>query len=359
MLFRLSGHFKQHPRIGMVWLAVLMAAIFVADTFTRLEIAAAVFYVAVILAGLGFLSRRGVTVLTAACVVLTVLSLLLTPKGHGLHESGLINALISIAAIAITAYLALQRAAAQDAAFEMRAHLVRMARIRSLGGLTASIAHEINQPLAAIVTSGSACQRWLEHDPPNLERALRALQRMIDDADRASDVVARIRSQIRNAEPQRVLVRLADVVEEVVALAQGELDRNEVVLSEQIQDGLPAVMADRVQIGQVLVNLVLNAIEAMRDTPADGRRLALSLGNDDAGLVRLSLADSGPGLSPQAQDSLFDTFWTTKPDGTGLGLTISRDIIESHGGRLWAQAGQSGGAVFCFTLPAAHPEHAP
>lgn len=359
MLFNPSSYFKQHPRMGTVGLALLMAAIFAADTFTRLEIAAAGFYVVVILAGLGFLPRRGVIALAAICILLTIISLFLTPKDHGLHDLGVINALISIAAIAITAYLALLRAAAEDAAFEMRTQLVRIARIRSLGGLTASIAHEINQPLAAIAASGSACQRWLEHDPPNLDRALRALQRMVSDVNRASDVVARIRSQARNAEPRRVPVQLTELIEEVVVLAQGELDRHEILLSEHIQDDLPEVLADRVQVGQVLVNLMLNAVEAMREMPAAGRRLVLHVNATADEMVQLTLSDTGPGLSQQAREKLFDTFWTTKPDGTGLGLTISRDIIESHGGRLWAEPSRPGGAVFCFTLPVVRQERMP
>lgn len=359
MLFNPSTHLKKHPRVSMAGLALLMAAIFIADTFTRLEIAAAVFYVVAILAGLGFLPRRGVIALAAICILLTIVSLFLTPGNHGLRELGVINALISISAIAITAYLALRRAAAEDAAFEMRTQLVRMARIRSLGGLTASIAHEINQPLAAIAASGSACQRWLEHDPPNIDRALRALGRLVGDVNRASAVVARIRGQVRNAEPRRAPVQLAEVVQEVMVLAQGELDRHEIHLFEQIQEDLPAVLADRVQLEQVVVNLVLNAVEAMREMPGGGRRLVLSLDRTADEMVRLTLADSGPGLSPQAREKLFDTFWTTKPDGTGLGLTISRDIIESHGGRLWAEPGRPGGAVFCFTLPVVHQEHLP
>lgn len=353
MCFKLTRHFKTRPRAGAMLLALPMTAIFLADTFTRLEIAVAVFYVAIILAALSFLPRRGVIGVALACGALTVISLFLTPVDGGPRELGLINALISISAIAITAYLALKRSAAEAAAFEARAQLTRMARIQALGELTASIAHEINQPLAAIAASGSACQRWLEHEPPNLERALRALQRMIDDASRASEVVARIRRQARNAEPQRVAMDLADVVDEVVALAQGELHRNQVALSERIQAGLPVVLADRVQMGQVIINLMLNAIEALRDSPKGGRQITLRLVSPAPGRVQFSMEDTGPGLGPQARERLFDTFWTTKPEGTGLGLTISRAIVESHGGRLWAEPSVAGGAVFCFTLPAA------
>ncbi len=358
MFHKLARGLKQRPGAGVALLIALMAAIFLADTFTRLEIAVAVFYVAVILAALSFLSRRGVILVALSCAALTLVSLFLTPNGGALRELGLINALISIAAIGVTAYLALKRAAAEDAAFEARTQLARMARIHSLGELTASIAHEINQPLAAIATSGSACQRWLEHEPPNIERALRALQRMTDDVTRASEVVARIRRDARNAAPQRTRLALPDVIGDVLERAGGELERHEVVLSTRIQERVPAVLGDRVQLGQVIVNLVLNAIEAMQDTPAGARQLTLRLASQEPGQVQFSLTDTGPGLSQQARERLFDTFWTTKPDGTGLGLTISRGIIESHGGRLWAEPAGRGGAVFCFTLPAA-PEEEP
>ncbi|RBL79795.1 two-component sensor histidine kinase [Streptomyces cavourensis] len=354
-----ARYLKQRPGAGVALLVVLMALVFLADTFTRLEIAVAVFYVAVILAAFSFLPRRGVTLVAVACAVLTLLSLYLTPNGGALRELGVINALISIAAIGVTAYLALKRAAAEDAAFEARTQLARMARIHSLGELTASIAHEINQPLAAIATSGSACQRWLEHDPPNIERALRALQRMTDDVSRASEVVARIRRDARNATPQRERLDLADVIGDVLELAGGELASHEVALSTRIQERVPAVLGDRVQLGQVVVNLVLNAVEAMQETPVGARHLTLRLTLQAPGLVQCSVTDSGPGLSPQARERLFDTFWTTKPDGTGLGLTISRGIIEGHGGRLWAEPAARGGAVFCFTLPAAAEEESP
>ncbi len=344
---------KGRSRAGGLLLALLMAAIFLVDTLTKLEVAVAVFYVVVILLALSLLPRRGVIGVALLCVGLTMVSLALTPPGGARRDIGLVNAVISIAAIVITAYLALKRAAAEEAAQEARVQLARLARIQSMGELTASIAHEINQPLAAIVTSGSACQRWLEHDPPNLERGLRALQRMIDDANRASEVVKRIRRLVRNAEPQMASVDLADVAAEAVDMTRGELQRRDVALTERIQEGLPAVRADPVQIGQVVINLLLNAVEAMRDTPAGDRRLTLWLSTSEPGYVQFTLADSGPGLSAMARERLFDAFWTTKPDGTGLGLTISRAIVESHGGRLWSEPRGTGGAIFCFTLPVA------
>lgn len=358
MFPKLSRYLKSFPVLGVAILAGLMGAIFLADTYTRYEVAAAVFYVVVILVALRFFRREGVIAVAGVSVALTVISFLMTPDGGEQRTLGLVNGLISISAILITAYLALQRSAAQAAAFEARTQLARMARIQSLSELTASIAHEVNQPLAAIATSGSACQRWLKHEPPNLERAERALQRMIDDAARASQIVERIRHQSRNTPPKMVRLNLADVVDDVLRLAEGELERNQILVSRRFQSDARLVMADGVLIGQVLINLLLNAMEAMQGNPVGSREVTLRVVQHDATNLQVSIADTGPGLSHEARERLFDPFWTTKVDGTGLGLTISRGIIESHGGRLWAEPAARGGSVFCFTLPVVSEEKA-
>lgn len=351
MFLNLSRYFKSFPVLGVAISAGLVGAIFVADTYTRYEVAAAVFYVVVIFVALRFFRRKGVIVVAGASVALTVISFLMTPDGGDQRVLGMVNGLISISAILITAYLALQRSAAEAAAFEARMQLARMARIQSLSELTASIAHEVNQPLAAITTSGNACQRWLKHEPPNIERALRALQRMIDDAARASLIVERIRHQSRNTPPQRVSLNLAEVVDDVLRLAEGELARNQIIVSRRFQADGRLVMADGVLVGQVLINVLLNAMEAMQAIPVGSRELMLQVADHDETSLQVTIADTGPGLSCEARERLFDPFWTSKADGTGLGLTISRGIIESHGGRLWAEPSLRGGAVFCFTLP--------
>lgn len=334
-------------RAGLI--AALMAGVFVADTVTRLEIAVAVFHVLVILLAMLLLPRRGVILVAVACVVLTLASMLITASGLRMHESGLINGAISIAAIGITTYLALRLAAAQAAAHEARAQLARIARIRSLGELTTSIAHEVNQPLAAISASAHAGLRWLRMAPPNLERAERAVERVVADAQRASDVITRVRSLARNEAPQRLALDVNAAVIEAVAIARGEIDRHDIALAIDLEEGLPSVLADPVQLQQVLGNLVLNAVEAMQQSAT--RRLSLATSRDGT-RVMLTVSDTGPGLSAQAQTHLFDAFWTTKEGGIGLGLTLCRAIVEAQGGTLEAQSPPAGGAVFRVSLPA-------
>ncbi len=334
--------------LRLILLVGLLACVFVVDTVTDMEIAVAVFYVAVILVGIGLLPKRGVAALACACVVLTVLSLLLTP--HGSREAGLANAAISISAIAITTYLGLRLVTAVDAVHESRAQLARIARLTSLGELTASIAHEVNQPLAAIVTSGHACLRWMDLDPPNLERARLSVGRMIDDANRASEVVARVRGLASGAAPHKQWLSVNAAITEAIDLARGELDRQSISIELNLAGDAPAVWADPIQLQQVFANLILNSVEAMHDAAADKRDLKVSSWSE-SGSVVVTVADSGVGLSPDAQNRLFDAFWSTKEGGVGIGLTISRSIIEAHGGRISATP-RPIGAMFQISLPA-------
>jgi signal transduction histidine kinase len=345
---------KQVPRrsplgLRISVLVLLLALVFVVDTITDREIAVAVFYVAVILVGIRILPRRGVAALACACAVLTVVSLLLTR--HGSPDAGVANAAISISAIAITTYLGLRLVSAVAAVHESRSQLARIARLTSLGELTASIAHEVNQPMSAIVTSGQACLRWLDMSPPNLERARQSIERMVEDANRASEVVARVRRLASGAAPQRELMNVNAAISEAIDLARAELDRQGITLVLDLSnDPLPA-WADPVQIQQVIANLILNAIEAMHDAPRDSRSLRVSSACESGSIV-VSVTDSGAGLSQDANNRLFDAFWSTKSDGVGLGLTISRSIVEAHGGRIWATPCDHG-ALLQFTLPAA------
>lgn len=333
-------------------LGLAMAAIFVADTMTEYAVAAAVFHTAVILVAVRWFSPRTVVALTVLCIVLTVVSFALTPGG--LYRVGLVNTGISILAIAITAYLGLKMVAAQTAAHEAQAQLLHIARATSLGELTASIAHEVNQPLAAIVTSSQAGQRWLNHQPPQLEKAHQALQRILADAERASNVITRIRGMARGEAPQPQSFVLEDAAREMVALSHGALEQRGIAVRWDFAPNLPAAWADRIQIQQVVGNLLLNAIDAI-----DANHLqpeititARRLGEDQ---LQLTLADCGSGLSPAVQSHLFDAFWTTKSHGMGLGLTISRSMVEAHGGRIWAEPRGEGlpGTQFHISLPAA------
>ncbi len=220
----------------------------------------------------------------------------------------------------------------------------------TLGELTASIAHEVNQPLAAIVTNGNACLRWLGGATPNLLEARQAVERIIKDSYRASEVISRIRKLVKKTPPGNDWVNLNEVIDEVFALAQNEARRNRVLLKQELKDDLPLVRGDRVQLQQVILNLIMNGLEAIANN--DGmRELTVSSDRDRTDRVSVAVSDSGEGLDAANVERVFDAFFTTKPDGMGMGLAISRTIIESHGGRLWATANSPRGAVFQFTLP--------
>ena len=341
--------------IGRAVLAIMIVAIFVIDTVTDYAIAAAVFYVAVILLATRLLRPRSVIILAWVCGGLTMLSFMLTHSG--LYETGIINTAISIVAIAVTAYLSLRLVAAEAAIHETRERLMRIARVTSLGELTASIAHEVNQPLAAVMTSAGACRRWLAAEPPNIEKAERAAERIIAEASRASDVIARVRGLASGKPPLRSRFDLNALVHEIVELARGQIDRNDILLRLYLPEGLPPVFGDRVQIGQVISNLLLNAIDAVMAEPTRGHEIeviaSVTIGRQS---VTLAVADSGIGINAIEGERLFDAFWTTKQDGIGLGLTISRAIVEANGGRIWAEANELDGATLLFTLPFANAD---
>lgn len=334
----------------LVFLALAMGGIFAADTATSYEVAASVFYAVVILTAASALSRRALIGLTAVCIVMTVLSFAFTP--HGDYRAGLINTGISIAAIVVTAYLVLKMEAARAATHAAQAQLMRMARVKSLEGLTTSIAHEVNQPLAAIVTSGNACQRWLGQAPPNLDKARQAIDRMLSDAGRASNIIARVRSLTKGEAPHKSEFDFNEAVLEVLTLSQSEMERNRILLTAELSSELPAALADRVQVQQVVGNLVLNAIEALTSASTPRRNIRIvSEPRGDA--ILLSVIDTGGGLPIGVYEHLFEAFWTTKQEGIGVGLSISRAIIESNGGQIWAEQAKEGGAAFRFSVPTA------
>jgi len=223
----------------------------------------------------------------------------------------------------------------------------------TLGELTASIAHEVNQPLAAIVTNSNACLRWLGGATPNLAEARQAVERIIKDGYRASEVISRVRSLVKKAPPRNDLVDLNKVIVEVLALAQNEARRNRVFMKRELASDLPPVIGDRVQLQQVILNLIMNGLEAMAKVNEGARELTVSSSKDESDNLIVAVRDSGVGLDQADLERVFDAFFTTKPDGMGMGLAICRTIIESHGGRLWATANSPSGAVFQFTLPAA------
>jgi signal transduction histidine kinase len=221
----------------------------------------------------------------------------------------------------------------------------------TLGALTASIAHEVNQPLSGIITNASTCLRMLAADPPNLDGARATAQRTLRDGNRASEVIQRLRGLFAHKQPKTEPVDLNDAAREVLTLSASELQNNRVTLRTELEEGLPAVTGDRVQLQQVILNLTVNAIDAMREVEDRARSLLVSTAREERGRVRMSLRDSGIGVDPQSIEKLFGAFYTTKSQGMGIGLAISRSIIESHDGRLWAVANDGPGATFSFSIP--------
>jgi C4-dicarboxylate-specific signal transduction histidine kinase len=229
--------------------------------------------------------------------------------------------------------------------------LGRVARVTTMGELTASIAHEVNQPLAAVVTNGNASLRWLAADPPNFDEARAAIQRIIRDGTRAGDIIARIRRFLKKGEPVAHRLDFNDVVREIVAMMQSELARRKASLHMDLADSLPTVNGDRVQLQQVLLNLTMNALDAMETVTDRPRVIRISTGASEPKSILVAVEDCGIGLDPEQAARLFDAFYTTKSDGLGMGLSISRSIIEAHGGKLWATPNEGPGATFQFSLP--------
>ena len=247
-----------------------------------------------------------------------------------------------------------QRRLSEEALTRARAELARVVGITSMGVMTASIAHEVNQPLSGIITNASTCLRMLNTDPPNLDGARETAKRTLRDGNRASDVITRLRTLYSKKEPSLEPLDLNETAREVIALQLSELQRNEAILRLEFADDLPIVEGDRIQLQQVILNLVRNASDAMRDIKDRPRRLLIRTERVDEN-VCVTVQDSGIGLAPASTDRLFESFYTTKPEGMGIGLSVSRSIIEAHGGRLWATASDGPGAIFTFSIPCGHP----
>jgi len=244
-----------------------------------------------------------------------------------------------------------QRRLAQEALDKAQVELARVTRITALSGLTASIAHEINQPLAGIITNASTCLRMLQSDPPNVEGARETARRTIRDGNRASDVITRLRALFSKKEFALELMDLNQAAREVIALTLNDLQRSRVTVQSELAEGLPPVKSDRVQLQQVILNLIRNGSEAMADVQDRPRLLVIRTEREANGYVRLSVRDAGVGFHGQNIDKIFDSFYTTKTGGMGIGLAVSRSIIDRHQGRLWAEPNDGPGATFAFTIP--------
>jgi len=231
-----------------------------------------------------------------------------------------------------------------------QADLAHLSQVLSMGELTASIAHEINQPLTAVVTHGHACVEWLSANPPNLEKTRQTINRIIEDGSRAGAILGRVRSLFKKEAPEKSWVDIGDVIHEMTLFLREEAIRRRVSIRTDIVPGLPRVKADRVQLQQVVLNLMTNAMDALSDASENSRKLMVAARADRAA-VYVRVEDSGVGIGADFKDKIFNPFFTTKPHGVGLGLAISRSIIDAHEGRIWADSCPGGGTTFQFTLP--------
>ena len=242
-----------------------------------------------------------------------------------------------------------ERKQAEEALQNARSELARVSRLTTLGEMTASIAHEINQPLAGIVNNARACLRWLAAN--NLAEVRHSAELVRADGHRAGAIVSRIRALAKKAPPQKDWLDINQTILEVIALSRSEAQKNHVSIKTQLASGLPLISGDRIQLQQLILNLVMNAIEAMSEVEESSRELVTVSERDPSSAILVAVRDSGPGLDSDSIDHIFTPFYTTKPQGIGMGLAICRSIVEAHGGRLWAAANTDRGATFQFTLP--------
>jgi C4-dicarboxylate-specific signal transduction histidine kinase len=240
---------------------------------------------------------------------------------------------------------------ASEALRELQKELAHANRLTAMGQLTASIAHEVNQPIAATVTNAQAGLHWLSAQAPDLEEVRNVLAHIVKDSHRAGEVIARIRCLIKKEAPRKERLEINGAIRDVIELTRGEAAKNRISVQTELADDLPPILGDRVQLQQVILNLVINAVEAMSSVDQGERVLRVATRQADSGGVLVAVQDSGPGVSPESLEHLFDAFYTNKPGGLGLGLSICRSIVEAHGGRLWASASVPRGAMFQFTVP--------
>ena len=265
------------------------------------------------------------------------------PRTPSPYEQNVVEQITHLASIA------LEREQSEAALRQAQADLAHVSRVTTMGELTVSLAHEVNQPIAAALTNANTCMLWLDGDTPNIEEARAAAMRIVQDGTRASDIISRIRLLFKKGTPERTPVDVNDLIREMIVLLRGEAARYGISVRTELAANLAAVTGDRVQLQQVLLNLIVNGIDAMKEID---RRRDLAISSRAGGEhVRVSVSDTGVGLPAQQPDQIFTPFFTTKAHGTGMGLSISRSIVESHGGRLWAEGNASHGATFHVTLP--------
>jgi signal transduction histidine kinase len=290
-----------------------------------------------------------VVIVAFCCAVLTVVGYALSP-GNLLGVTAIANRLLAFVAIGFVAFFGLKDRAAHITLQELWAQLAHANRVTTMGGLTASIAHEVRQPITGIVTNANSGIRWLAAQPPDLAEVRQALDRIVRDSHRADAVIDRIRALAQKTLVRKETLILNDLIEESVLLTKHELQSNRISVETQLAKRLSAIPGDRVQLQQVLLNLILNAIDAMKEMNEMRRELVVSSANESNGVL-VEVRDTGKGLSQDDLVHLFDAFYTNKPGGMGMGLTISLSIAERHGGRLWATPNELHGATFHLWLP--------
>src|SRR3954453_19312386 len=241
----------------------------------------------------------------------------------------------------------------EEALRQTQADLAHIHRVTAMGELAASISHEVMQPLGAGLTNAEAALRWLGARPPDLEEVRQALGRTVNNGRRAAEIIGRIRTLIKKEPPRKDALEVNEAIVEVLAVARGEVRKNNVSVQTQLAEDLPLIQGDRVQLQQVILNLIINAVEAMNGVSEGPHGLLIGTGKDESGGVLVTVQDSGPGLNPESFEHLFESFYTTKPSGTGmgLGLSICRSIVEAHGGQIWATPNAGPGIPVQFTLP--------
>ena len=344
-------------------MAGLTATLFALDTATHSEIAVACLYTVVVLLASRVYGERGILLVGAGCLGLALVSSIVTVDYD--TRIGFINLCISAITISVVTLLLMLGKAAEEARQRVEerlqiaeANLSRYNRISLLSEVTASIGHEIKQPLAAIVANSQAASRWLAAEPLNAGEVRGSIARVLRDADRAEAIVDRIVRLARNQPPRKEQSDVNGLIEDVLLLQQTALRKEGVTLRKELSSPLPQVTADRVQLQQVLMNLANNAIEAMRETNSRARELTIASRLGEEGGVIIEVSDTGVGFAKAEPQRLFTSFYTTKPEGMGMGLAISRSIIESHGGALEALQREPHGAVLRISLPVRMPERA-
>jgi two-component system sensor kinase FixL len=245
----------------------------------------------------------------------------------------------------------IERSRTEEESRRLRDELAHLTRVATVGELTTSLAHELNQPLTAIMSNAQAVQRLLGSDTPDMSEVRDALTDIVNDNRRAGEVIRSLRKLLKQEDPQRKPVDINEIIQETISLVNSDFAISNISLTIDLSAELPSIVGDRIQLQQVILNLILNAVEAMRDVESDSRDLIVRTRYDDSSTITVEVQDSGIGIDAGKLGKVFDPFFTTKPDGLGMGLSINRTIIETHGGRIWATQSLEGGAIFSFNIP--------